>query len=189
LPLASLGTATSCRVRPVTMLAADGPTVTEATGAGGGVVTVMVEVPFLPSLVAVIVADPAAAPATSPLPFTAATLVFELPHVTVRPVNAPPLASLGVAVNCTVCPTWMPADGGVTLTDATGTGALVTVMEDEPLCPSLVAVIVADPTAAPVTRPLGLTPATVALSLVQATARPPSAVPFASRGVAVNCTV
>src|SRR6266699_5532381 len=40
----------------------------EPAGGGGGVVTVMVDAPFLPSLVAVIVADPTATPATSPLP-------------------------------------------------------------------------------------------------------------------------
>ena len=46
----------------------------------------------------------------------------------------------------------------------------MTVIDDEPLCPSLVAVIVADPAAPAVTRPLPSTAATVALLLVQAIA-------------------
>ena len=64
--------------------------------------TVIVEVPLLPSLVAVIVADPGVTPETSPLLLTAATDVLELDHVTVRPERGAPLASFGVAVSCTV---------------------------------------------------------------------------------------
>src|SRR5213593_330968 len=51
-------------------------------------------------------------------------------------------------------------------------GSWVTVMTAVPLCPSLVAVIVADPAAAPVTSPLELTVATEALLLDQVIARP-----------------
>jgi len=47
---------------------------------------------------------------------------------------------------------------GVTVTEATGT--FVTVMTDVPLFPSLVAVIVADPAATPLTNPPALTVAT-----------------------------
>src|SRR5438045_7781146 len=65
--------------------------------AAGGV-TVMLEVPLCPSLVAVIVAEPAAAAVTSPLPSTLATDVLLLDHVTSRPVSALPLASFGVAL-------------------------------------------------------------------------------------------
>src|SRR2546425_3823390 len=61
----------------------------------------------------------------------------------------------------------MLADAGVIVTDATGTG--VTVMADAPLFPSLVAVIVAVPAVFPVTSPLALTIATVALLLAQLT--------------------
>src|SRR5213594_1843257 len=52
---------------------------------GGGDVTVTAEVPLCPSLVAVIVAEPAPTPVTSPLPFTVATAVLSLDHVTPRP--------------------------------------------------------------------------------------------------------
>jgi len=62
----------------------------------------------------------------------------------------------------------------------------VTVTVAEPLCPSLVAVTVAVPALAPVTRPDALTVATAVLSLAQVTTRPVSGFPAAFRGVAVS---
>src|SRR3989454_12315480 len=126
-----------------------------------GAVTLMAAVPLCPSLVAVIVADPAPAPLTSPLPLTVATAVLLLPHVTTRPGRAVPFASRGVAVSCTVAPCGTLADAGVTVTDATGTFDTVTTAV--PLCPSLVAVIVAVPVATAVTSPLPFTLATAPL--------------------------
>src|SRR5437764_12442102 len=96
-----------------------------------GVVTVTADVPVLPSDVAVMVAEPAATPVTSPLPFTVATAVLLLDQVTTRPDNGLPFASFGVAVSCTVRPIVTLAVGGVTVTLATGTG--VTVTADVPL--------------------------------------------------------
>src|SRR6266852_4973549 len=183
-PLASLGVAVSCSVDPTCTLAVAGLTLTAATGTG---TTVMADVPFCPSLVAVIVAEPAVTPVTSPLLVTLATLGLLLAQVTVRPDKGFPLASFGVAVSCTVCPTCSAAEAGLTLTAATGT--LETVMLAVPLCPSLVAVIVADPIATPVTSPLLVTLATLGLLLDHATARPDSGLPLASLGVAVSCTV
>src|SRR5439155_20449688 len=58
-PLASLGVAVNCRVKPAGTLPEAGATVTDATGTG---VTVMAAVPLWPSLVAVIVAEAAATP-------------------------------------------------------------------------------------------------------------------------------
>src|SRR5437667_369293 len=135
-----------------------------------GVVTVTVEVPLCPSLVAVIVAEPAVTPLTSPLPFTVATDVLLLTHVTTRPLSGLPFASFGVAVSCTVCPATTLAGDGLTVTVATGT--LVTVTTDVPLFPSDVAVIVADPIAAVVTSPLLSTVAADALSVDQVITRP-----------------
>jgi len=152
-----------------------------------GGVTVMAELPFCPSLVAVIVAVPATTPLTRPLAFTVATDVLLLDQVIVRPVSGVPLASFGVAVSCTLWPAGTPAEAGVTVTDATGT--IVTVIADVPVFPSLVAVIVADPAAPLVTRPLAFTLATAVLLLDHVTTRPVSAVPLASFGVAVSCTV
>src|SRR5437660_6849480 len=152
-----------------------------------GVVTVTADVPLLPSDVAVMVAEPAVTPRTSPLPFTVATAVLLLDQVTTRPDNGLPFASLGVAVSCTVAPCCTLAGDGLTVTEATG--CALTVMLAVPLCPSLVAVMVAVPAATPVTRPLPLTVATAVLSLDQVTTRPDSGLPLASFGVAVSCTL
>ena len=62
-------------------------------------------------------------------------------------------------------------------------------MDDVPLFPSLVAVIVAEPGVTPETSPELLTVATDVLLLDQVTDRPDSAAPFASFGVAMSCTV
>ena len=62
-------------------------------------------------------------------------------------------------------------------------------MDDVPLFPSLVAVIVAEPGVTPETSPELLTVATDVLLLDQVTVRPDSAAPFASLGVAVSCAV
>src|ERR1700719_4569119 len=166
------------------MLAVAGVSVTEATGTA---VTVMADVPFCPSLVAVIVAVPGATPVTRPLPLTVAAAVLLELHVITRPVSAMPFASFGIAINCTVCPTTKLAVAGVSVTEATGTA--VTVMADVPFCPSLVAVIVAVPGATPVTRPLPLTVAAAVLLEPHVTTRPVSAAPFASFGIAVNWIV
>src|SRR3989442_10908792 len=105
------------------MLAVAGLTVTEATGT---LVTVTVAVPLCPSLVAVIVAEPAATPVTRPLADTVAAAALLVAQVTTRPLRAVPLASFGVAVNWLVAPTVTPAAAGLTATDATGTFLTVT---------------------------------------------------------------
>src|SRR4029077_20672621 len=173
-----------CTVAPCCTLAGDGVTVTVATGTA---FTVIADVPLLPSDVAVIVAVPTATAVTSPLPSTVATAVLLLPQVTTRPDNGLPFASLGVAVSCSVSPTTTLAGAGVTVTEATG--ASVTVTLEVPLCPSLVAVIVAEPAATPVTTPLPFTVATAVLLLAHVTTRPVSGLPLASLGVSVSCTV
>jgi len=137
----------------------------------------------------VIVADPTATPATSPLPFTPAIDDGLLAHVIVRPVSVLPFTSLGVAVSWVVCPTNTAAVAGLTVTEATGTGAAVTVTADVPLFPSDVAVMVVEPATTPVTRPLALTVPTEPLLLAHVTVRPVSVLPFASFGVAVSWTV
>src|SRR5882724_4031792 len=152
-----------------------------------GGVTVMAEVPLCPSLVAVIVADPAATPVTSPLLLTVAADVLLLCHVTVRPTSGLPFASLGVAVSWTLLPADTVADAGVTATEATG--MCTTVTADVPLCPSLVAVIVADPASTPVTSPVPFTLAAEVLLLDQVIERPVRMLPLASFSVAVSCSV
>src|SRR2546427_7672513 len=123
------------------------PVVGGGGGGGGGVVTVTFAVPLFPSLVAVIVAVPAATPVTRPFAETVAALALLVAQLMLRPLSAVPLASLGVAVSCTVAATSSAGAAGLTLTDATGTGVTVTVAV--PLFPSHVAVIVAVPATTP----------------------------------------
>src|SRR5207248_11673702 len=104
-------------------------------------------VPLCPSLVAVIVAEPAATPDTKPLAETVAAAALLVAQVTTRPLRAVPFPSFGVAVNWVVVPTVTPAAAGLTVTEATGT--LVTVMAEVPPCASLVAVVLPGPAAAP----------------------------------------
>jgi hypothetical protein len=104
-------------VAPTRRLADGGLTVTDATGT---FVTVAAAVPLFVSLVAVIVAEPAAFPLTTPLLLTVASAVLLLAHVTARPVSVLPAESLVTAVNCTVAPTARLAVVGLTVTDATG---------------------------------------------------------------------
>src|SRR6266550_4154347 len=184
LPLASFGVAVSWSVLPAGTLPEAGLTVTEATGT---CTTVMAAVPLCPSLMAVIVAEPATLPVTSPLELTVATVVLLLDHAIVRPDSGLPAASFGVAVSWSALPAGTLAEAGLTVTDATGT--CTTVMADVPLCPSLVAVIVAEPATLPVTSPLELTVATDVLELAHVITRPDKGLPAASFGVAVSCAV
>src|SRR3954468_22572421 len=75
--------------------------------------------PLLPSLVAVMVADPPATAVTSPLADTFATPTLEELHVTVLPVSVLPAASFSVATACVVPATGSVAEPTVTLTEAT----------------------------------------------------------------------
>jgi len=187
-PAASVVVAVNCTVAPTFTVAVPGLTDTDVTGAAVAV-TVIAAVPLCPSLVAVIVTGPpAVTPVTSPVDETVATAALLVVHVTVRPVSTFPAASCVVAVSCTVAPTATAAGVGVTVTDATGAGA-VTVIAAVPLCPSLVAVIVAVPAVTPVTSPVPDTVATPGALLAHVTVRPVSTFAAASFVVAVNCTV
>jgi hypothetical protein len=127
LPAASRGVAVNCWPAPTTNATVAGVTSTLATETWVGV-TVTVDVPLSPSDAAVIVTDPSAAPETSPVPLTDATLGAELDHSTVRPVSSLPDESLIVAVSRTVLPTSIPALPGTISTDATGASVTVTVV-------------------------------------------------------------
>jgi hypothetical protein len=116
-----------------------------------------------------------------------ATALAVLDQVTVRPVSVFPLASLAVAVSCTVWPGVSDAVVGVSVTDATAAWATDT--PAVPLLPPLVAVIVAVPVATAVTCPPLATETTLLLLLAQVTVRPASTVPLASFSVAVSCAV
>src|SRR5207244_6989678 len=134
-------------------------------------------------------AGPAPTPVTSPLDGTLATVEALDAHVTVRPGSEFPTESCGVAVNWTVPPTARLGVAGFTATEATGTATAVTVTVAVPLFPSLVAVIVALPTATPATRPVAVTVATPPLLVAHVTVRPLSGFPLASRSAAASCAV
>jgi hypothetical protein len=102
LPAESFGVAVSCVVPPTYRLAVAGLTATAATGTSA---TVTVAVPLFPSLVAVIVAAPAATAVTRPVAETEAIPGALLVQVTGRPVSVFPAESLAVAVSCTLAPT------------------------------------------------------------------------------------
>src|SRR5216117_2048406 len=102
-----------------------GASTANRSAAGALVCTVIVAAPLFPSLVAVIVAEPAVTPVTSPVPDTVATAKGLPAHVTARPASGLPAASFVAAANCTVAPAASVATAGVTATDATGRGGLV----------------------------------------------------------------
>src|SRR5207237_10694468 len=108
-------------------------------------------------------------------------------YCTGRPYNTWPAPSCRAAVSCTAWPAGTLAEGGVTVTEATGAPA--TVMLAVPLWPSLVAVMVTDPAVTPVTSPLPLTVAMAFMLDDQLMPPPVNGLPFASRGAAVSCTL
>ncbi len=81
--------------------------------------TVTATAPLLPSLVAVIVAQPTASAVTTPAEVTEAVSESELDHVSGASGNVFPLPSLATAISCTVPATGRLAHPGVTDTDAT----------------------------------------------------------------------
>src|SRR5439155_1385158 len=120
LPFASRVTAVSCALAPINMLEPDGETETVATGIGAGVVTASEAEPLWPSLVALMMEDPAATAETSPFAETLATLGLEVCQVTTRPESELPVGSRRVAVARPVCPT--TSDDGLSVTNTVATG-------------------------------------------------------------------
>ena len=91
-------------------------------------VTVMTVCADLSLIIAVIVADPALTPVTSPFA-TVATPEADVLQVTVSPTSAFPEASIPEALSVVVCPTAMTLDGALMATEATGAGPV----EESPL--------------------------------------------------------
>ena len=91
--------------------------------------TVIVAALLLPSLAAVTIAAPSAAPVTNPSAVTCATASLLLVQVTTRPANGAPVESWAVAVSCTNCPTDRLAAAGLIATEATGTALTMTTAE------------------------------------------------------------
>jgi len=187
-PSASLGTAESCSVFPITSLAVAGVTVIVATGAG---ITRSTADLLFPSLVAVIVVDPSARAVTS-------AFVETTPSVATEPISvsktlqltarssAVPSAAFGVATSVPVFPKMTVSVSTESVTWLTG-GSTVSAVPA--LFPSLVAVIVTAPAAFVVTRPpLPTTAFAVSLD-VQVITRPVRSPPTESFVVAKSCTV
>lgn len=171
-PDASFAVAVSDTLSPMASVLRDGPTVIDATGGGR---TTMVAVPGFPSLVAVIVADPAATPVTKPLASTLAMLGELLDQVNVRLASGLCWASNAAAVSCTVPERTMVSSGGETDTDDTGGGStLIVAMPDAP--PALAAIFTC-PAATPVTTPAPETVAMDALPVFQNTCCPATTCP------------
>ena len=97
LPLASFNVAVAWEVPIAVMLAGDSETLTVATGAA---LTVMLDVPVFPSLVAVIVAEPALIAVTTPLASTEAIPAALEDQITTRPVRRFPFESFTAADSC-----------------------------------------------------------------------------------------
>jgi hypothetical protein len=188
--LASRVVAESCTVPPTWRLDVAGDTDTDATGTGAPALTVIADEEVIPSLEAVIVAEPAATAVASPDPETVATpVLLELQLIT-RPVSTVPLASRVIADSCTVPAICTLAVGGDTDIDATGTGSgALTLRDAEPVSPSLEAVIAAMPGATAAISPLLDTVATCALALCHVTVRFVREAPLASFSVTVARSV
>src|SRR5262249_52863914 len=93
-------------------------------------------------------------------------------------------ASRATAVSWTVCPGWRTDAFGVTRSDAGGPGTTVT--PSEPITDCDVALMVAWPSATPVTMPVCDTVAFVGSFDCHAIVAPSTTAPFASRAVAVS---
>src|SRR5258705_13091679 len=107
-----------------------------ATVATGTLVTEIAATLLFPSLVAVMVAEPAVTPVTKPLALTVATAGALDAQVTTRPVSIVPAESLVTAESWKVAATRKLATAGLTATGATGT-IVTEIAAATPLSPSL----------------------------------------------------
>jgi len=182
-PFTTVTVALSVTGVPITTGAVSGAMTTDTTA--GVATTVMTEKADFDASntdVAVMFAEPAARPVTTPLPLTVAIAGFDVVQVT--DVEAPPTA-VTFAVNACVPPTLMLAFAGVIVTALTA-GRTFTVID----CVALLlasavalAVIVAEPGVTPCTRPADDTVAIDASDVDHVTA---VEAPFNTVTVAVN---
>jgi hypothetical protein len=167
-----------------------GDTVTDATGAGAGALTVIVAGADWPSLETVTATVPAATAVTRPVLETVAIVELAELHAITRPVSTLLFASRVTADNWTVPPIWRVLVVGDTDIDATGIGAGALTLNGDPAAlPSLVALIVAVPEPTALTSPFAATVATAVFELSHVTVLPDSCVPVESRSVAVATAV
>ena len=180
LPRLSFGTAVAWVVCLIESVVVGAVTTTDAGGSTGAGVTLSASVPLLPSLVAVMTADPEATAVTWPDAETVATDVLELDQAIVRPVSVLPDASFKVTVNACDCPATIEVDVALRETLATRCVEPVMTRAAELDTPSLVAVMLTDPAAKAETTPEVDTVASAGAPLVQVMVRPVTTVPAAS---------
>src|SRR6185312_15951946 len=149
--------------------------------------TRMAAVPLALPLFAVMVAEPAPTAVTTPLVETVAAAVLSLLQVTGAPEITLPDPSFTVAVRVVLSPTVRVGAPGDTATLAAAGGC--TTIVAVPDWPSLLAVMVAEPGATPVTRPFASTLATLGMLLDQVIVRPVRGLCCASNTVAASCAV
>jgi hypothetical protein len=178
--------AANCCVAPVRMEGFVGVTAMDCNVAA---VTVSVVEPAIVDDVAVIVEVPAAEPVARPAAVIVAVAAFDELHVAVvvRFWVVPSL-NVPVAVNCCVAPLVIEGFAGVTAIDCNV--AAVTVSPVEPAMDEDVAVIVDDPTPAPVAKPAAVIVAVAVFDEVHVAVLVRFwVVPSLKVPVAVNCWV
>ena len=124
----------------------------DASAAPAGAATTRLTVALTPSLTAVIMVLPPLAVVTRPLASTAATRTELELQLTLLPAKLAPFLSARAAVIVKAWPATIPTGTPLSVTAFTGGGKTVALAE--PDLPSTVAVIVAVPTARPVTTPV-----------------------------------
>jgi hypothetical protein len=152
---------------PVTSAIEPGVTVTDATGVA---VTVIVALALLPSVAAVMVAEPTDIAVTTPLADTVATLGLSVAHSIARSASVISAASFATAFSCCVDPSTRVNEETSRRTDETGTRRTVNVAL--PDTPSLVATMFVVPGDTAVTTPVLETVAIPPFSELHTTARP-----------------
>jgi len=183
LPAASLTVALNVAVSP-----SDGNVSTESDNSMLVAVwsTVMATVSLSSPEVAVTVAEPSATDMTSPVDDTVAIASSDVAHVRVGPEIVAPAAFLTVAVSWAVSPR---AKKPSTVSDSSRLTGTATVTETVRLAEPEVAVIVAEPSATDVTRPVEDTVATEAADVAHVRLAPLIVAPFWSLTVAESCCV
>jgi hypothetical protein len=177
----------NCCVDPAAKVAFGGATAIDCNA----FCTVSAAVAVNPLAEAVIVAVPGATAVARPDALMVATDVLEELQVT-PDVRAPvvPLLYVAVTENCCVAPAARVAAGGVTVMDVTVSAGAATTRAAVPLTPFNDAVIVLEPAATPVAKPVVLTVATAGLEDVQVADEVMFAVePSLYEAVAVSCAV
>ena len=180
-PRTSVATASSRSVSPSNSVATAGDTATLLTRCLTVTVTCTAADPVTPEDVALICVSPLATPMTSPDASTVATEVALDAQTNSAPATACPRTSVATASNRSVSPSSNVAAAGDTATLLT---RCLTVTAAEPDASPELAVIVAVPLPAAVTRPEASTVATAVSPESQENSAPGTAWPFSSNACA-----